>query len=47
MLVVSTEYDRVLLMRHTFLQKLLQFGGHSDGNMDPLSVAMRKCMEES
>ena len=39
--------DRFLLMHHAKLQKWLQPGGHCDGDMDLLSVAMKEAQEES
>lgn len=47
LLVTSPDHSQVLLMQHRALGKLLQFGGHSDGDMDTLAVATRECMEES
>jgi hypothetical protein len=47
MLVTNTERTRVLLMFHKKLQLWLQFGGHSDGDSDTLSTAIREFHEES
>lgn len=39
--------SRVLLTHHRKLGRWLQLGGHSDGDPDPLQVAMREAHEES
>lgn len=39
--------DKVLLTHHAFLNRWLQFGGHSDGDENTFNVAMRECIEES
>ncbi|NKI34502.1 NUDIX hydrolase [Wenzhouxiangella sp. XN79A] len=45
--LVSETGDEVLLTHHRKLDRWLQFGGHSDGDTDPLSVATREAIEES
>lgn len=45
--IVDCERRRVLLTHHRKLNKWLQLGGHADGDLDPLSVAMREAREES
>lgn len=45
--IVDSERKRVLLTHHRKLNKWLQLGGHADGDLDPLSVAMREAREES
>ena len=45
--LVSETGDEVLLTHHRKLDRWLQFGGHSDGDTDPLSVAGREAVEES
>lgn len=47
MLITNTERTKVLLMFHKKLQFLVQFGGHCDGEMDVLAVAIREFHEES
>jgi 8-oxo-dGTP pyrophosphatase MutT (NUDIX family) len=47
MLITNPDHTKVLLMFHKKLQKWLQFGGHSDGDMDPLATAIREFHEES
>jgi 8-oxo-dGTP pyrophosphatase MutT (NUDIX family) len=47
MLIVNSEKTRVLLMFHKKLQMWLQFGGHCDGEVDTLAVAIREFHEES
>lgn len=39
--------ERVLLTHHRKLQRWLQLGGHSDGEANPLAVALREAREES
>ncbi len=39
--------ERVLLTHHRKLGRWLQLGGHSDGDPDPLQVALREAREES
>ena len=45
--VVDSGGTRVLLTHHRKLGKWLQLGGHSDGEPDPLAVALREAREES
>lgn len=47
MLISNPEHTKVLLMFHKKLQKWLQFGGHSDGDIDTLATAIREFHEES
>lgn len=47
MLITNLEHTKVLLMFHKKLQKWLQFGGHSDGDMDTIATAIREFHEES
>ncbi len=46
-LVVSADGSRALLHHHKFLDRWLQFGGHCDGEVDVLQVALREAEEES
>lgn len=45
--LVSRDGERVLLTHHRKLGRWLQVGGHSDGDGDPLRVAVREAEEES
>ena len=45
--VVSPDNDLILMNHHKNLGKWLQFGGHADGEVDLLSVAVREAKEES
>ena len=45
--LVDTGGERVLLTHHRKLERWLQLGGHSDGDPDPLAVALREAREES
>lgn len=45
--IVDQERKRTLLTHHRKLNKWLQLGGHADGELNPLSVAMREACEES
>lgn len=45
--IVDRERKRTLLTHHRKLNKWLQLGGHADGELNPLSVAMREAREES
>jgi 8-oxo-dGTP pyrophosphatase MutT (NUDIX family) len=45
--VVNREGDKVLLLHHRKLRKWLQPGGHADGEMNLLAVALREAREES
>ncbi len=46
-LVVSPNFDKVLLMLHAKLGKWLQLGGHVDGDKDLSASALREAREES
>jgi 8-oxo-dGTP pyrophosphatase MutT (NUDIX family) len=46
-LIVNKQRTHTLLTHHHKLEKWLQLGGHSDGDPDPLSVALREAEEES
>lgn len=46
-LIVNSRRTHTLLTHHHKLEKWLQLGGHSDGDPDPLSVALREAEEES
>ena len=45
--VVNEPGSHVLLTHHRKLNRWLQLGGHSDGDSDPLRVALREAREES
>jgi ADP-ribose pyrophosphatase YjhB (NUDIX family) len=45
--VVNQSGDKVLLMHHRKLNKWLQPGGHADGELNLLAVALRETREES
>ena len=45
--LVDAAGERVLLTHHRKLGRWLQLGGHSDGDPDPLAVALREAREES
>jgi 8-oxo-dGTP pyrophosphatase MutT (NUDIX family) len=45
--LVDASGERVLLTHHRKLGRWLQLGGHSDGNPEPLLVAMKEAEEES
>ncbi|MCZ6854021.1 MAG: NUDIX hydrolase [Gammaproteobacteria bacterium] len=45
--LVNASASHVLLTHHRKLDKWLQLGGHSDGDCDPLAVALREAEEES
>lgn len=45
--LVDATGTRVLMTHHKKLGKWLQLGGHSDGEPDPLEVAVREAREES
>ena len=45
--VLDNTKTKILLTHHKKLNKWLQLGGHSDGNPDTLSVAIREVKEES
>ena len=46
-LVVNADKTKTLMTHHHKLNKWLQLGGHSDGDPDPLNVALREVKEES
>ncbi|MFA6469074.1 MAG: NUDIX hydrolase [Bacteroidota bacterium] len=46
-LVVNQQRSHTLMTHHHKLEKWLQLGGHSDGDPNPLSVALREAEEES
>lgn len=46
-LVIDREHQHVLLNHHRKLGSWIQFGGHADGNPDPLSVAHQEVREET
>ena len=45
--LVDAAGERALLTHHRKLGRWLQLGGHSDGDPDPLAVALREAHEES
>jgi len=45
--LVSGDGRRVLLTHHRKLQRWLQLGGHADGDVDLVAVALREAEEES
>jgi len=45
--IVDRERKRTLLTHHRKLDKWLQLGGHADGQLDLIAVAMREAQEES
>ncbi|MFT3780444.1 MAG: NUDIX hydrolase [Nibricoccus sp.] len=45
--IVDRERKRTLLTHHRKLNKWLQLGGHADGELNPLAVALREAREES
>jgi 8-oxo-dGTP pyrophosphatase MutT (NUDIX family) len=46
-MVISPDFERVLLTLHGKLDKWLQLGGHSDGNPNTHEVSLREVEEES
>jgi len=46
-LIVNKQRTHTLMTHHHKLEKWLQLGGHSDGDPNPLSVALREAEEES
>lgn len=46
-LIINKQRTHTLMTHHHKLEKWLQLGGHSDGNPDPLNVALREAEEES
>jgi 8-oxo-dGTP pyrophosphatase MutT (NUDIX family) len=45
--IVDASRSRTLLTHHRKLEKWLQLGGHADGDLDLLAVALREAAEES
>jgi 8-oxo-dGTP pyrophosphatase MutT (NUDIX family) len=45
--IVDHRGEHFLLHHHKKLNRWLQFGGHADGETDPLAVAKREALEES
>jgi 8-oxo-dGTP pyrophosphatase MutT (NUDIX family) len=45
--IVDRERKQTLLTHHHKLDKWLQLGGHADGELNPLAVALREAREES
>jgi 8-oxo-dGTP pyrophosphatase MutT (NUDIX family) len=45
--VVNKERTKALLLHHRKLNRWMQTGGHADGELDLLSVALREAKEES
>lgn len=45
--LVNAAHTHVLLTHHRKLEKWLQLGGHSDGDPETLTVALREASEES
>jgi 8-oxo-dGTP pyrophosphatase MutT (NUDIX family) len=45
--IVDRELKRTLLTHHRKLDRWLQLGGHADGQLDLLAVALREAQEES
>jgi len=45
--ILSPDRTQFLLVHHKKLGRWLQLGGHSDGDPDPASVALREAREES
>ena len=45
--IIDATRHYVLLTHHAKLNKWLQLGGHADGELNPLAVAMREAREES
>jgi 8-oxo-dGTP pyrophosphatase MutT (NUDIX family) len=46
-LVVNPSRTKVLLMKHKYIERWFQFGGHADGNENLAEVAMMEAREES
>ncbi len=46
-IIVSEDFQQVLLTHHKKLGKWLQLGGHADGDPDPARVALKEAEEES
>lgn len=45
--IVSDDFSKTLLVHHRKLNKWLQPGGHADGELDVMAVALREAMEET
>lgn len=45
--ILSSDKSKVLLLHHTKLDKWLQPGGHADGELDLLKVALKEAKEET
>lgn len=45
--LVDTSFSKILLTHHKKLDCWLQLGGHADGSVDVLEVALREATEES
>lgn len=45
--ILSHDHERTLLTHHRKLDRWLQLGGHSDGDPDTRTVALREAQEES
>jgi 8-oxo-dGTP pyrophosphatase MutT (NUDIX family) len=45
--ILEHTHRYVLLTHHVKLDKWLQLGGHADGELDPLAIALREAREES
>ncbi|MBT4963873.1 MAG: NUDIX hydrolase [Francisellaceae bacterium] len=46
-LLFNKQLNKILLTHHKKLDKWLQLGGHCDGNLSTLQVAILECQEES
>jgi 8-oxo-dGTP pyrophosphatase MutT (NUDIX family) len=46
-LVTNPRCNKVLLMKHRYIGRWMQFGGHADGLSDLSKVALREASEES
>lgn len=46
-ILINQAGDHILMNHHKSLNKWMNFGGHSDGDEDSLSVAIRETMEEA
>ncbi len=45
--LLNSSQTKALLLHHAKLDRWLQLGGHSDGDPDPLQVAIKEAREES
>lgn len=45
--VVNPDFSKILLLKHTKLNRWLQPGGHADGDIDVRAVAVRELLEET